>query len=406
MYDVVIIGGGPAGLAAAVKLYDNGVKNILIIERENALGGILKQCIHDGFGLLRFKESLSGPEYAENFIEEIKKRNIKYLLDTMAIDLSKNKVTICNENGVKILETKAILLAMGCRERTQGMLNISGNRPCGVYTAGVAQSYMNIYNKMIGREVIILGSGDIGLIMARRFSLEGANVKMVVEINPYPSGLPRNVEQCLNDFNIPLLLNKSISYIHGKDRITGISIKDLDEFRNPIDESEKFFSCDTLILSVGLIPENELSKKAGVQLNEITNGASVNNNYMTNIETIFAAGNVLQVHDLVDYVSLEAENAAIAIVDYLKNKNKDITEKREILFDENISYTVPQYVDKNSDFTLSFRVKKPLGNVEIKVFNESNLIAKKKINNAIPATLIQIPIKKKNLKSAKLEVRI
>lgn len=406
MYDVVIIGGGPAGLAAAVKLYDNGVKNILIIERENALGGILKQCIHDGFGLLRFKESLSGPEYAENFIEEIKKRNIKYLLDTMAIDLSKNKVTICNENGVKILETKAVLLAMGCRERTQGMLNISGNRPCGVYTAGVAQSYMNIYNKMIGREVIILGSGDIGLIMARRFSLEGATVKMVVEINPYPSGLPRNVEQCLNDFNIPLLLNKSISYIHGKDRITGISIKDLDEFRNPIDESEKFFSCDTLILSVGLIPENELSKKAGVQLNEITNGASVNNNYMTNIEAIFAAGNVLQVHDLVDYVSLEAENAAIAIVDYLKNKNKDITEKREILFDENISYTVPQYVDKNSDFTLSFRVKKPLGNVEIKVFNESNLIAKKKINNAIPATLIQIPIKKKNLKSAKLEVRI
>lgn len=406
MYDVVIIGGGPAGLAAAVKLYDNGVKNILIIERENALGGILKQCIHDGFGLLRFKESLSGPEYAENFIEEIKKRNIKYLLDTMAIDLSKNKVTICNENGVKILETKAVLLAMGCRERTQGMLNISGNRPCGVYTAGVAQSYMNIYNKMIGREVIILGSGDIGLIMARRFSLEGATVKMVVEINPYPSGLPRNVEQCLNDFNIPLLLNKSISYIHGKDRITGISIKDLDEFRNPIDESEKFFSCDTLILSVGLIPENELSKKAGVQLNEITNGASVNNNYMTNIEAIFAAGNVLQVHDLVDYVSIEAENAAIAIVDYLKNKNKDITEKREILFDENISYTVPQYVDKNSDFTLSFRVKKPLGNVEIKVFNESNLIAKKKINNAIPATLIQIPIKKKNLKSAKLEVRI
>lgn len=404
---VIIIGGGPAGLAAAVKLYDEGISDILIIEREKQLGGILRQCIHDGFGLTRFKETLSGPEYAQRFIDEVHKRNIAYITNATVIDVTDEKVvTTTSSQGVKQYHTNVIVLAMGCRERTRHALSIPGTRPAGIYTAGVAQAYMNLQNVMPGKEVIILGSGDIGMIMARRMTLEGAHVRGVFEILPHPSGLPRNIEQCLNDYEIPLYLSHTVVDIVGNSRLEGVTIAKVDETHTPIPGTEVTYSCDTLILSVGLIPENELSIAAGVNLDERTKGAKVDDNYQTNIKGIFAAGNVLHVHDLVDFVSMESERLAKSVTAYLEKENA-YNDKIIIKTDANIGYTVPQCVSGEQDFMLSMRVRKPWKDCVIELHTEAGCVKRVKMKKALPAEMIQIPVKTESLKDTKqMEVKV
>ena len=320
-YDIVIIGGGPAGLAASVSAFDHGITRIIILERDNELGGILNQCIHNGFGLHTFKEELTGPEYAERYIRQVKERGIEFRLHTMVLEIQKDKTiqAVNKEDGLFEIKAKAVILAMGCRERSRGALNIPGFRPAGVFTAGTVQRLVNIDNYMPGKEVVILGSGDIGLIMARRLTLEGAKVKLVAEIKPYSGGLIRNIVQCLDDYDIPLKLSHTVVFIHGKERITGVTIAQVDLEGKPIQGTEEFCKCDTLLLSVGLIPENELSKVAGVCLDDITNGPIVNESLETSIEGIFACGNVLHVHDLVDDVSKEAAYAGKNAAVYVKN---------------------------------------------------------------------------------------
>jgi len=319
MTDLVIIGGGPAGMSAAVAAYECGIRDILILERDENLGGILQQCIHNGFGLHNFGEELTGPEYAWRYEAKIRELGIPFKLNTMVLDITEDKViTVTNEEeGIFQIQAKAVVLAMGCRERAKGALNIAGTRPAGIYSAGTAQKYVNVKGYMPGKEVVILGSGDIGLIMARRMTLEGAKVKAVCELMPYSGGLARNIQQCLADFDIPLLLSHTVVEVHGKDRVTGVTIAKVDENRRPIEETKQYISCDTLLLSVGLIPENELSKCAGINLDCITNGVVVDQNRETSVEGIFACGNVRKVHELVDHVSQEAEIAGKSAAAYV-----------------------------------------------------------------------------------------
>jgi sarcosine oxidase subunit alpha len=317
--DVAVIGGGPAGLAAAIGAKKAGAGSLVVIERDRELGGILNQCIHNGFGLHTFKEELTGPEYSARFVSQAKDAGIECLLDTMVLELSKDKlVTAVNSTGVQLFQAKTVVLAMGCRERPRGALNIAGSRPSGIMTAGTAQKFVNIDGIMPGREAVILGSGDIGLIMARRLTLEGAHVSAVVELMPYSGGLKRNIVQCLDDFGIPLLLSHTVAQMHGDERLTGVSIAKVDEFRKPIPGTQRFISCDTLLLSVGLIPENELSKMAGVELSGVTGGPLANESFETNVPGVFACGNALHVHDLVDFVSEEAQIAGMNAALYAK----------------------------------------------------------------------------------------
>lgn len=404
----VIIGGGPAGLAAALRLKEKGVDDILILERERLLGGILRQCIHDGFGLTRFGESLSGPEYAQRFIDRVRAEGIECITDCTVLDVSSGKVVTAasREHGLMQIQAKAVLLTMGCRERTRGALATPGTRPAGIYTAGVAQNYINLQNVMVGREVVILGSGDIGLIMARRMTLEGAHVKGVYEVQPYPSGLPRNIEQCLNDYGIPLRLSHTVVDIRGRERLESVVVAQCDERYRPIPGTEEEIPCDTLILSVGLIPENELSLAAGVELDPRTKGAFVDEHCQTDVPGIFAAGNVLHVHDLVDFVSLEAEALADSAAEYLLTGSLPAC-PLEVKAGANVGHVIPQRMSGQRDFTLSLRVRQPLRNVSVVVAQGGREVLRRKMRKALPAEMIQLSVKAAHLTDdADLEVYV
>lgn len=399
MIDLVIIGGGPAGMSAAVAAYNEGIRDILILERDDSLGGILKQCIHNGFGLHRFKEELTGPEYAWKYEEQVRTLNIPFKLNTMVLDITPDKVITATNStdGIFQIKAKAIILAMGCRERSKGALNIAGARPAGIFSAGTAQKFVNIDGYMPGKEVVILGSGDIGLIMARRMTLEGAKVKAVCELMPYSGGLARNIEQCLNDFDIPLKLSHTVIDIHGDKRLTGVTIAKVDENKKPILETKEYIPCDTLLLSVGLIPENELSKSASIKLSNVTSGAIVDQNRETNIPGIFACGNVLHVHDLVDFVSEESEIAGVSAANYIKEIEEEKT-NITIKTDGKIRYTVPTTITSVKDVKVFFRVSDVYRNVNILVKNDDNILLRKKKAKVAPGEMESVILKKEQLK--------
>ncbi len=396
--NVIIIGGGPAGLAAAIRLKEQGINDILILERERFPGGILRQCIHDGFGLTRFGQSLSGPEYAGIFLDKAAELKIEIKTETTVINLTENReiTAVCRE-GLLLYQADAVILTMGCRERTRGALSIPGERPAGIFTAGVAQNYINLQNKMVGREIVILGSGDIGMIMARRLTLEGAHVKAVFEVLPYPSGLPRNVEQCLHDYDIPLYLRHTVTDIRGHNRLEAVIVSEVDEEGKVIPGTQQEYSCDTLILSVGLIPENELSALADIDLDSRTRGASVDEFSQTTVPGIFAAGNVLHVHDLVDFVSLEAERMADAVNRYLREGLPASMISLET--DGSVGYTVPQRISGTEDVRLSFRPRKPVRDCHVNLVQDGQTICTHAFARLIPAQMTQITLPKEALRS-------
>ncbi len=403
-YNIVIIGGGPAGLAAAVSAYDAGERSILILERDQKLGGILNQCIHNGFGLHTFKEELTGPEYAARYIKEVEERGIEYRLDTMVLDISKEKTIIaCNrQDGVIEIEAKAVILAMGCRERSRGALNIPGYRPAGVFSAGTAQRLVNIEGYLPGRRVVILGSGDIGLIMARRMTLEGAKVLVCAEIMPYSGGLKRNIVQCLDDFGIPLKLSHTVVDVEGKDRVTGVTIAEVDSHMKPIPGTEEHYDCDTLLLSVGLLPENELSRGMGVELNPVHKGPVVNEALETSIPGVFAAGNVLHVHDLVDYVSEEAGNAGRSAAAYVAGHlNADASKEIPIEVSGGPRYTIPTKINPDNvdeRVTIRFRVGGVMRNKRVNVYLDGERVVSRPRKVMAPGEMEEVILTKKMLK--------
>ncbi|MEG0051126.1 MAG: FAD-dependent oxidoreductase [Terrisporobacter sp.] len=417
-YNVVVIGGGPAGLGAAVEAKKNGAKRVLIVERDRELGGILNQCIHNGFGLHEFKEELTGPEYAGRFIQMANEMGIDHELNTMVFSIDDNNeekiITTLGEKGLVEIKADAVVLAMGCRERTRGAIDIPGYRPAGVYNAGAAQRYMNMEGYMVGKKVVIYGSGDIGLIMARRMTLEGAKVQCVVEINPHSSGLTRNIVQCLDDFDIPLKLQTSINYIHGKDRVEGVTLAKLDENRAIVPGSEEFIECDTVLLSVGLIPENELSTNIGIELDRRTSGPIVDSTMTTNKEGIFACGNVVHVHDLVDFVTNESriagkEAALYALHKEAKDENtKENINKVNTVAGEGISYIVPQSInlDSNEDINLFMRVRNIYTNKKLVIRSGEQVILEKKRVHMIPSEMETLKINAEKLVNIKEKITI
>lgn len=401
-HDVVVIGGGPAGMAAAVAAYDAGCKDVVILDREPQLGGILMQCIHNGFGLHKLGQELTGPEYAAVYAQKVAQRNIKVYLETTVTGLTGDKiVTAQNRDGILKLQATGVILAMGCRERSRGALNICGTRPAGVYSAGTAQKLVNCMGYQVGKRVVILGSGDIGLIMARRMSLEGAKVEAVCEVMPYSSGLTRNIVQCLEDFGIPLYLSTTVIQVHGAGRLEGVTVAHVDQNCKPIEETTRYIPCDTLLLSVGLIPENELTRCAGVPIDPITGGALVDENCQTLIPGIFACGNVLQVHDLVDYVSEEAERAGAGAAK-LVGDNIPIQAGISIQLGNGVRYVLPQTIRRtDEDVSLFLRVTQPFGKARLTVTDADRVLAAGKRLKAAPGEMEKLTVKAEMLKDAK-----